>query len=97
MRHALDPETELVPVGLGVRERYAAWLADRSAAGVTFSAEQRKWLDAIADHIATSLRVEPDDFQEGGLYDMGGLGKAHQVFGDQLPAILDELNARLAA
>src|SRR5207253_903497 len=97
VRHALDPETELVPVGLTVRERYAAWLADRAAAGVTFTPDQRKWLDAIADHIATSLRVEPDDFQDGDLFDMGGLGRAHQVFGDQLPAILDELNTRLAA
>jgi hypothetical protein len=28
---------------------------------------------------------------------IGGLGKAHEVFGDRLPALLDELNGRLAA
>jgi type I restriction enzyme R subunit len=27
----------------------------------------------------------------------GGLGKAHQLFGEQLPGLLDELNAVLAA
>lgn len=28
---------------------------------------------------------------------IGGLGKAHQLFGDKLPALLDELNLVLAA
>lgn len=28
---------------------------------------------------------------------MGGLGKVYQLFGDKLPKLLDELNARLAA
>ena len=27
----------------------------------------------------------------------GGLGKAHQLFGEQLPKLLDELNEALAA
>ena len=27
----------------------------------------------------------------------GGLGKAHQLFGDQLPKLLEELNGALAA
>jgi hypothetical protein len=27
----------------------------------------------------------------------GGLGKAHQLFGDQLPKLLDELNTVLSA
>jgi hypothetical protein len=27
----------------------------------------------------------------------GGLGKAHQLFGDQLPKLLEELNEALAA
>lgn len=28
---------------------------------------------------------------------LGGLGKAHQLFGEQLPKLLDELNEVLAA
>ena len=97
VRHAHDPDADLVPVALTVRERYARWLADRSAAGVTFTPEQRQWLDAIADHIATSLRIESDDLADGEFYRMGGLGKAHAVFGDQLASLLEELNQHLAA
>jgi type I restriction enzyme R subunit len=97
VRHAIDPDAELVPVGLTVRERYAAWLAERSAAGVTFTPDQRKWLDAIADHIATSLRVEPDDFADEPFFRFGGHGKAVELFGDGLPALLEELNQCLAA
>jgi type I restriction enzyme R subunit len=97
VRHAIDPNADLVPVGLTVQERYDKWLKDKADAGVTFSAEQRQWLDAIRDHIASSLRVEPDDFADGDFYRMGGLGKAHAVFGDQLPVLMEELNQCLAA
>ena len=97
VRHAIDPDADLVPVGLTVRERYEKWLVDRAAAGVTFTPDQRKWLDAIADHIATSLRVEPDDFQDEPFYGFGGYGKAVAVFGDQLGPLLEELNQCLAA
>ena len=56
---------------------------------------------------ATSLSIEPDDFgfspflvapkpREGGAQ-RGGLGKAHQLFGEQLPKLLNELNEVLAA
>ena len=49
----------------------------------------------------------PEDFEfalfpvrhsfSGGGNQRGGLGKAHQLFGDKLPALLDELNIVLAA
>ncbi|MHB1423320.1 MAG: type I restriction endonuclease subunit R [Gemmataceae bacterium] len=97
VRHALDPAEPIVPFTLTVEERYQAWMAAKRAAGVTFTPEQRKWLDAIRDHIANSLRVEVDDLDEPPLREMGGLGKAHEVFGDQLPILLDELNGSLAA
>ena len=97
VRHAIDPSADLVPVGLTVQERYDNWLTGRAAAGVTFTAEQRQWLDAIRDHIAKSLHVDADDFADGDFYQMGGLGRAHEVFGDALPALMEELNQCLAA
>jgi len=80
-----------------VEERYQKWLADKQAAGVTFTADQRKWLDAIKDHIASSLNIEQDDLEDVPFHDFGGLGRAYELFGDNLSAILDELNMRLAA
>jgi type I restriction enzyme R subunit len=97
VRHAIDPNTPLAPIGLTVEERYEQWLDEQTAAGAAFTPEQRKWLDAIKDHIATSLAIDRDDLDEVPFNQIGGLGRAHELFGDKLSAILDELNARLAA
>jgi len=97
VRHALDPDGPLVPVGQSVAERYEQWLADQATAGKAFTPEQRRWLDAIKDHIAQSLSIEPDDFGDVPFNQLGGLGRAYELFGDKLPALLDELNTRLAA
>jgi type I restriction enzyme R subunit len=64
---------------------------------VVFTQEQLAWLDLIRDHIATSLSIEKDDFNLPPFSQRGGLGKAHQLFGDDLPKLLDELNEVLAA
>lgn len=51
----------------------------------------------MAEHIATSLVIEPEDFETGWFGQHGSLGSAHALFGDRLPAILAELNGTLAA
>ncbi len=96
-RHALDPDSALVPVRATVEERYQAWLDTQAAAGVVFTADQRKWLDAIRDHVASNLAIEQDDFELSPFSQFGGLGKANDLFGDRLNAILADLNAALAA
>lgn len=97
VRHAIDPNMPLAPVGMTVEERYQQWMTEKEAAGITFTADQRKWLDAIKDHIAGSLNIEQDDLEEVPFNKIGGLGRAYELFGDKLNAILDELNVRLAA
>lgn len=52
---------------------------------------------AIRDHIATSLSIAPDHFECAPFSQRGGLGKAHQLSGGTLPALLDEPNTVLAA
>ncbi len=97
VRHALDPALPLVPIGATVEERYQDWLARQAAAGLTYTAEQRKWLDAIKDHIASSLRIEQDDFDDVPFSAFGGLGKAYELFGEQLGQMLEAMNEGLAA
>ena len=97
VRHAIDPNTPLSPVGITVEERYQQWMSEQQTASVTFTADQRKWLDAIKDHIAASLNIEQEDLEEVPFNSIGGLGRAYELFGDQLSSILDELNMRLAA
>lgn len=96
VRHALDPSTPLAPMGMTVEERYQEWLGEKQKAGMTFTADQKKWLDAIKDHIASSLAIEQDDLEEVPFNTIGGLGRAYELFGDRLAPILDELNMRLA-
>ena len=96
VRHALIPDFTLVPYAEEVRTRYDAWLAERASAQ-TFTPEQREWLDRMAEHIATSLAIEADDFQNGWFGQHGSLGKVHALFGDKLKTLLAELNERLAA
>ena len=94
---SIDPNTSLAPVVMTVAERYQQWMAEKQAAGISFTADLRKWLDAIKDHIAGSLNIEQDDLEDVPFNAIGGLGRAYELFGDNLAAILDELNTRLAA
>jgi type I restriction enzyme R subunit len=97
VRHAIDPKEPLVPYSSTVQERYEQWLGEQAQKGVVFTVEQRHWLDAIKDHIAKSLRIDQDDFDEVPFNTIGGLGRVYDLFGERLPVILDELNRRLAA
>jgi type I restriction enzyme R subunit len=96
VKHAIDPSTPLAPMGMTVEERYTEWLTEKAKAGITFTTDQKKWLDAIKDHIASSLAIEQDDLEEVPFNTIGGLGRAYELFGDRLAPILDELNMRLA-
>ena len=97
VRHALDPQQPLCPLGDTVEERFQTWLAEKETLGTPFTPDQRRWLIAIKDHIATSLSIDQDDFDSVPFNQFGGLGKAYELFGDTLTALLEELNARLAA
>jgi type I restriction enzyme, R subunit len=96
VRHALIPTFTLVPYRDELRTRYQAWLAERDAEQA-FTPEQREWLDRIAEHIATSLVIEPRDFETSWFGQHGSRGRAHALFGDKLRPLMTELNERLAA
>ena len=96
VRHAIDPDSLLRPVGMTVEERFTEWLTDQQS-GDEFTDEQMQWLIAIKDHIASSLTIEQDDFEYAPFNQFGGIGRAYELFGDRLAEIMEELNARLAA
>jgi type I restriction enzyme, R subunit len=97
VRFALQQQPVLTPFADSVQERYERWLQAKEGGGVAFTPEQRVWLGLIRDHIATSLTIDPEDFDYAPFSHRGGLGKAHQLFGSDLPRLLDELNEVLAA
>ena len=95
VRHAVQFDDELTPYPARVAVRYHAWLAAQQAGGRVFTPEQRWWLDQIAEHIGVNLAVRPDDLSVGAFYNKGGQFAAARVFGEGLPALLDELNMAL--
>jgi type I restriction enzyme, R subunit len=96
VRHALIPAFTLVPYRDELRARYQKWLKDRDVDSA-FTPEQREWLDRMAEHIATSLAIAPEDFETGWFGQHGSLGRAHTLFGDKLKPLMVELNEQLAA
>ena len=87
----------MVPFADGVHERFGGWLAMQETAGRAFTPEQRRWLEAIRDHIAGSVSMEMGDFQYAPFNQQGGLGKAYELFGDDLTGLIEELNVELVA
>lgn len=97
VKFAMHREDALVPYPARVEERFAAWLAQHENGGRRFTAEQRRWLEMMRDHVATSLTLEMDDFDLVPFAEQGGLGAAGRVFGGALREVVDELNEVLAA
>ena len=97
VRFALHEQPELHPYQEDVNARFARWIAQQESAGKLFTPDQLQWLEAIRDHIATSLAIDMDDFDYAPFVQMGGLGKVYQVFGNGLQPLVNELNEVLAA
>lgn len=98
VRFAMEQDNELVPFPDRVKVNFNAWLVGAAQGrDKPFTEEQTHWLKMIRDHIAANLSIDTEDFDDPPFIQQGGLGKVHQLFGDQLPVILDELNEGLAA
>ena len=97
VRFALEQQPVLEPFSESMQTRREKWVAEKAKAGVTFNVDQPAGLELIRDHIGTSLSMDTDDFEYAPFSQQGGLGKAHQLFGPELPKIVEELNEVLAA
>jgi type I restriction enzyme R subunit len=97
IRHTLQPSEPLTPFADVVRQRYSTWRQQQADAGARFTPEQQAWLDKIAEHIATSLTLEMEDFDDGWFAQRGNLGKAYELFGDRLETIITDMNRALTA
>ncbi|BCL81706.1 type III restriction endonuclease subunit R [Ktedonobacteria bacterium brp13] len=98
MVYETDEHAELEPYHITIERRFAAWIDEQEwMRGSPFDDEQRRWLESMRDGIASSLNIEYEDFKYRPFLQMGGLGKARELFGNALPQIMQELNERLAA
>ena len=113
VRFAMHQDNELVPFPERVNANFKAWLAQQAVAnqsgdptchsgegrnpGIPFTNEQLHWLEMIRDHIAANLGIVPDDFGYSPFAQEGGLGRVYQLFGAELPKVLEAMNRELAA
>lgn len=98
VRFALGMDDELRPFADSVDKRFADWVFRHNARRATaFTPEQMEWLRLVKDHIASSCRIERDDFDYAQLAGKGGLQKAWTVFDGQLDELLAEMNEELVA
>jgi type I restriction enzyme R subunit len=97
IRFALHQQPELTPYAEQIHARFANWLAQQTTSGRAFTDEQLHWLTMMRDHVVQSLEVEISDFDLTPFVEQGGLGRAAQVFGKNLAAIVREVNEVLAA
>jgi type I restriction enzyme R subunit len=97
VRFELQQEKELVPFPALVSQRFDEWFWRQEAAGRTFTPEQRQWLQAIRDHVATSVGITRDDLEYSPFVERGGLGKAAALFGRDLDPLLEEMTGALVA
>ena len=98
MVYETDDAATLEPYSETISRRFAAWLDEQEQRrGTPFNEEQRSWLEHMRDMIASSLTIEREDFNYHPFRQMGGLGKARELFGNDLAILLQELNERLAA
>ncbi len=95
IRFTAEQDQELTPIADVVKLRYDLWLNEQQNNGRTFTDAQRRWLDMVAEQIATSLSMERDDFDDAPFRQHGGLIAAHRAFGSDLDALLGDLNERL--
>jgi len=96
VRFAIGRVDVLEPFSETVNHRFEEWVVGQERSGRKFTAEQKEWLTMIKDHIATSVSIGMDDFENVPFNQKGGAVKAYQLFGQELKKIMEELNTVLA-
>lgn len=81
-----------------VRRNFKRWIFGEHAGNAAkFTEEQRRWLEMIRDHIATSLRFEAGDLDYHPFDAEGGRGRMHQLFGNRINEVIEEMNREMVA
>ncbi|MDZ7849433.1 MAG: type I restriction-modification enzyme R subunit C-terminal domain-containing protein [Halodesulfurarchaeum sp.] len=97
VRFEMGESEKLEPFEQEVDERFEKWLAQQQADGDSFSEQELEWLDMMKDHIATSAAMEKSDLQLDPFNQRGGIHRAHELFGEDLDSMIQELNQELVA
>ena len=98
IRRACGIDKELKGFDKTIDENFKNWIFKQNAGKHNrFTNEQMDWLRMIKDHVVSSYHIEIDDLDYTPFDSQGGRGKMHQLFGNQMTEIINELNEILAA
>jgi type I restriction enzyme R subunit len=98
IRRACGIDSELKAFDKTIDENFRTWMFKQNAGQHNrFDAEQMEWLRMIKDHVVHSYHIEIDDLDYTPFDAKGGRGKMHQLFGDDMTTLIQELNEVLAA
>ena len=97
VRFALEREQVLEPFAQTVNQRFIEWIERNIAKGCYLHSRTARLARTHPRPHRHGHQHRANDFNYAPFSQRGGLGKAHQLFGDELPKLLDELNEVLAA
>jgi type I restriction enzyme, R subunit len=80
VRFALHHEDQLVPHAERVGVRFENWMAQQANRGRKFTEHQIRWLEMMRDHVAASLEIDINDFDDVPFVQEGGLGPEQARF-----------------
>lgn len=98
IRRACGIDSKLNAFDKTIESNFNKWIFDQHTGNRNrFTVEQLDWLRMIKDHIVSSYHIELDDLDFTPFDSQGGRGKMHQLFGNDMNEIINELNEVLAA
>lgn len=83
---------KLEPYKLTVQNHYEEWLKKQWN---TYTNDQQTWLDLMKDHLSTSLELTPEIFEYWAFAQLGWLGRAYQLFWNNLMGVMEEMQREL--
>jgi len=97
IRKFVSIDKEISSYDTVVNRNFRDWVVLAQSGHKHFTEEQMNWLHMIRDHIASSFHIEKDDFSLSPFGETGGLGKMHEVFGNEADNLINEMNEVLVA
>jgi len=97
IRYELKIDNELSPFSEIVNKNFQEWVFKKNAGNVHFSDDQMEWLRMIKDHVITSMKIAPENFDFTPFDAVGGIGKFFHLFGPDYGYLITELNGALVA
>ncbi|MCL4708466.1 DEAD/DEAH box helicase family protein [bacterium] len=80
-----------------VNRNFQKWVFEKNAGNKQFTEAQMEWLRMMKEHVISSVHLERDDLDLAPFDAKGGIGRMHQLFGEEMDIMIDELNEALAA